>query len=269
MAEYVIPNERFKEVDKDGDGDSNLCWLASACSALWLSDWANNKIFRDKNNGAGTEDYQAFQNPTEVFKYAKQAFSNTGGLAWRGMTWWIANSYPLDPETDPNYGGFYYLSAREAMDFIYTVTPENFLSLLSDTYGKLDEYAEYYAGLPAGTLGVIFSTSTNAPSSTTEVGNFHEVPLWGYRVSDEDETTPLNITAFQISDPDNDANTRFWIPVSYDPKTHWYKETYTTASSTDVPSSWSTNAWIQTLSVILPRPVEIRHIRGLTNGLSE
>lgn len=269
MARISAPS--FAEVDKDFGYDSNMCWECSSCAALWASNWANTSIHYDIPQLPGmTEETtrRYFSSPTDVHAYSEQYINNNGGLGYWHMLWFLSGSL-AEPGMirQEGGGGFYGLTPKEAMSYIYNVPPEGIMQIMQNW-----EWYENWDGITASIYWGGTAAEPSDPEITLRGG--HEVPVWGY---ERDEVSPalfahygyapdpvsvddpIRFSGIQISDPDDQiAGRRFWLRAFYYGNSHLYR-LMPDPDDSNVPDNWKNKAsmWLYGITLIRKKPTNL------------
>lgn len=196
----VTPESGWSDFNKSWNGDSFLCWAASASNLInW---WQTNSAYAScANDGTPTGE--------NIFQTYVNSFQNLGGAALYAWEWWYEGSYqPYDfnlgeygysmPKTqDPTtWGGGYYNPGLYQKNILYwnDMTTGTESSLPS----KYSTFSAYCSDFIVSSLNSSCGVSLGI-SADDAMG--HAITLWG---ADTDDETGL-LTKIYFTDSDDDA----------------------------------------------------------------
>ncbi|MFG6362770.1 MAG: PEP-CTERM sorting domain-containing protein [Akkermansia muciniphila] len=196
----VTQESGWSDFNKSWNGDTYLCWAASASNLInW---WQENSSYAScANNGTPTGE--------NIFRTYVNSFQDLGGAAQYAWEWWYEGSYlPYDfgldeygyfmPHTlDPStWGGGYYNPKLYQQNIYYwnDMTAETSSSLPSG----YDTFSAYCSDFIVSSLNSCYGVSLGI-SANDAMG--HAITLWGV---DRDDGTGL-LTKIYFTDSDDDT----------------------------------------------------------------
>ncbi len=199
------------DVNKTGDGDSQLCWAAAASNTLaW---WQANSV--SGNIGAGIP-----REAADIYATMTSSWQNSSGADVYGFIWWLAgesestsfSSYYQEHYTgEPDGGAYYgqYYTGATVSDATAQVSLAG-----QDATTLAETWNDIYVAGGMLTLGLFRSVNSNGTLS-----GGHSLTLWGFA---EDSATG-QVTELYVTDSDDGTTQLTTLRVGYDETAGYYR----------------------------------------------
>lgn len=195
----VSETEGWYDFNKSWNGDTNLCWAASASNIInWWQDYSAYTSYAASGTPSGSEVWSTFTS----------SFTDSGGNPYYAYEWYFLGTYtPYTYSRYPNYrnwsmptnttniGGGYYTSADLSLNM-----------LTNSTLSSYSSYYYYFSSFIVSSLNSGYGLSlsiSNLGGTTYEAGIVgHALTMWGCDYTTDSEGN-ISITTLYITDSDD------------------------------------------------------------------
>ena len=205
----------YHDINKSGGGDSLLCWAASASNIIAYTNWGYSVAAR-----SGTGDAPLFSTDNDIFAYFVDSFTNLGGAAFAGISWFINGVYGYEWAENfaqPKKGsGGLYPGVRER-DFEDRLLWDVIGAPGETMMGKMAGLMERGYGVSAG-IGFYMG---DAPIN--KFGG-HAITVWGYTYNpDLAPSDPAYYTGLIVTDSDDSRTQMMTCSMEWHDEYHLYR----------------------------------------------